>query len=99
MCLMKIEFLKNVSLKDFCTFRIGGNAKFLFVAKTTAELINVYNYCKTHNIKYKVIGLGANLLFNDNGFDGAIIVNKTNKIKGFSNQCEHKRCTTNRESN
>ena len=77
---MEIEFLKDVSLKDFCTFHIGGRAKFLHVAHTTANLIEVCKYCKLHNIKYKVIGLGANILFNDNGFNGAIIVNKSNKI-------------------
>lgn len=74
------EIEKNVSLKNFCTFRIGGNAKFLCVAKTRAQLIDVCKYCKSHNIKYKIIGLGANLLFDDLGFDGMIIVNKTNKI-------------------
>ena len=73
------EILKDVSLKDFCTFRIGGKTKFLFVANTNSELINVCLFAKAHNIKYKVIGLGANLLFDDLGFDGLIIVNKTNE--------------------
>ena len=74
------EIEKNVSLKDFCTFQIGGCAKFLCVAKTRAQLIDVCKYCKSHNIKYKIIGLGANLLFDDLGFDGMIIVNKTCNI-------------------
>ncbi len=76
----KFEFETNVDLKDFSTFHIGGSAKFLFVATDTASLINVCLYAKTHNIKYKIIGLGANLLFDDLGYDGLIIVNKTNKI-------------------
>ena len=74
------EFKSQVSLKDFCTFRIGGKAKFLFVAHDTDTLIKVCLYAKAHNIKYKVIGLGANLLFDDLGFDGLIIVNKTNNV-------------------
>jgi len=74
------KFEKGVSLKDFCTFRIGGKAKFLFVANTNSQLINVCLFAKSHNIKYKIIGLGANLLFDDLGYDGLIIVNKTNKI-------------------
>ena len=74
------KFEINVDLKDFCTFRIGGKAKFLFVANTTSELINVCLFAKAHNIKHKVIGLGANLLFDDLGYNGLIIVNKTNKI-------------------
>ena len=74
------KFKNDVSLKDFCTFHIGGSAKFLFVANNTEDLINVCLYAKLHNIKYKIVGLGANLLFDDLGYDGLIIVNKTNKI-------------------
>ena len=74
------EFEKEVNLKDFCTFHIGGKAKFLFVATDTITLIKVCSYAKLHNIKYKIIGLGANLLFDDLGYNGLIIVNKTNKI-------------------
>ena len=77
---MNFEILNNVSLKDFCTFRIGGEAKFLYFAYSNIQLIDVCLYCKSHNIKYKVIGLGANLLFDDLGFDGMIIINKTNEI-------------------
>lgn len=74
------KFETNVDLKEFCTFHIGGKAKFLFIAKDTHFLINVCSFAKAHNIKYKIIGLGANLLFDDLGYDGLIIVNKTNKI-------------------
>lgn len=74
------EIKKQVDLKDFCTFHIGGKAKFLFVAEDTASLIKVCCYAKSHNIKYKIIGLGANLLFDDLGFDGLIIVNRTNSV-------------------
>lgn len=74
------EIKKDVSLKNFCTFRIGGKAKFLCFVHSNTQLIDVCFYCKLHNIKYKVVGLGANLLFDDLGFDGMIIVNKTNEI-------------------
>lgn len=77
---MDFEILNDVSLKDFCTFKIGGSAKFLFIAHSNTQLIEVCKYCKLHNIEYKIIGLGANLLFDDLGFDGMIIVNKTNNI-------------------
>ena len=83
--LMKIfkefNYKENESLKNYCTFKIGGNANFLFIVHSKKELINVCKICKTHNIKYKVIGLGANLLFDDLGYKGAIIVNKTNDIE------------------
>ena len=75
-----IKIFKNQSLKDFCTFKIGGKAKYVYVCNTISALISVIKHCKKKGIKFKVIGLGANLLFNDNGYDGAIIVNRTNKV-------------------
>lgn len=75
------SFFKNVSLKNYCTFNIGGNAKYLYIAHNTKQLIDVCYFCNRHNIKFKVIGCGANLLFSDKGYDGAIIINKTSKIK------------------
>ena len=75
------DFKKDVDLKKFCTFKIGGSAKLLYIAENTKSLIEVCHFCNRNAIKFKVIGLGANLLFSDNGFDGAIIVNRTNKVK------------------
>lgn len=74
------EFGKDVNLKDFCTFHIGGNAKFLFIAKSTKTLLEACQFATDNNIKFKVIGLGANLLFDNEGYNGLIIVNQTNKI-------------------
>lgn len=81
----KLEFYTKISLKGFCTFKIGGKAKFLFVVHSPNQLKTAIVWCKRKNVKFKVIGLGANLLFDDLGFDGAIIVNKTNKIKVCGN--------------
>lgn len=75
-----LEIYKNYSLKNLSTFKIGGNADLVFICHTTKAMLSCIKYCKTHNIKFKVIGLGANLLFDDCGFKGAIIVNKTNNI-------------------
>ena len=79
----KFKLKKNCDLKDYCTFHIGGKAKFLLVVKDINTLIEVCLYCQTHNIKYKIIGLGANLLFDDKGYDGLIIVNQCDKIRFF----------------
>ena len=75
-----IKILKNQSLKDFCTFKIGGKAKYVYICNTTTALISAIKHCKKKGIKFKVIGMGANLLFSDKGYDGAIIVNRTNKV-------------------
>lgn len=77
----KFKLIKDADLKNFCTFHIGGKAKFLYIVYFTTSLLAVCGFYIKHNIKYKIIGLGANLLFDDDGFDGAIIVNKSNEIK------------------
>ena len=60
---MDFEILNDVSLKDFCTFKIGGSAKFLFIAHSNTQLIEVCKYCKLHNIEYKIIGLISIFLY------------------------------------
>ncbi len=74
------EYFKDADLKNYCTFKLGGKAKHLIEVKNTKALIEVCYKCKLHNIKYKVIGMGANLLFDDLGYDGVVIVNKSNQI-------------------
>jgi len=72
---------ENESLKKYCTFKIGGKAKYVYICNTNSALVSVIRHCKNKNIKFKVIGMGANILFSDNDFDGAIIVNHTKNIK------------------
>ena len=76
----EISLKFDADLKDYSTIHIGGKAKFLFEVYSTVQLYRVYVWCIIHNIKVKVIGLGANLIFDDNGYNGAIIVNKTSQI-------------------
>jgi len=77
----KVKILKNASLKDYCTFKIGGSANYVFIVENTFSLIQVIRYLKEKNIKFKVIGMGANLLFSDDGFNGGIIVNRSKNIE------------------
>ncbi len=83
MCLINgkdYNYYLYADLKKYCTFKIGGKAKYVVEVYNIPALINVCYKCKLHNIKYKAIGLGANLLFSDAGFDGVIIVNKASQI-------------------
>ena len=82
----QIEIYHNKSLKDFCTFKIGGSAKLLFVVYSIRQLKLSICYCLDNKLKFKVIGCGANLLFDDNGFDGAIIVNRCSRCFLISNR-------------
>ena len=63
----------NEPLSNHCTFKIGGNAKFFIYAHNVDALLDVVYTCHQHSMRYKVIGGGSNLLFDDLGYNGAII--------------------------
>lgn len=68
-----IECRKDEPMKKHTTFRIGGPARFFYVPKNIEELKLIIQYCKNEKLKYMIIGNGSNMLFLDDGFDGAVI--------------------------
>ncbi|MFA6549841.1 MAG: UDP-N-acetylmuramate dehydrogenase [Candidatus Gracilibacteria bacterium] len=79
---VKCEDIKNnISLKNFSSFKIGGNAKYFYEAKTILGLKKTLNWAIKNKIKYFILGGGSNVLFSDNGFDGLVIRLNFNKIK------------------
>lgn len=67
------KILKNESLKNHSTFKIGGNAKYVVMPSDVDEIKELITYLKNEKIKFYVIGNGSNLLFDDDGFDGVIV--------------------------
>lgn len=72
---------KKVSLKNFTTFRIGGPAKYFFVAKTKSDIISGISWAKDKKLPFFILGRGSNLLVADRGFDGLVIKIKNQKFK------------------
>lgn len=68
-----IECRKDEPMKKHTTFRIGGPARFFYVPKNIEELKLIIQYCKNEKLKYMIVGNGSNMLFLDEGFDGAVI--------------------------
>jgi len=64
---------KNVSLKNYTTYKIGGPAKYFFIAKTKDDLINASKTAKTLRVPVFILGGGSNLLISDKGFSGLVI--------------------------
>ena len=67
----KIE--KDVSLKKYSTYRVGGTAKCVIYPKNTKSLVKLIKYLKSKNVKYKILGNGSNILFSDKAYDGVLI--------------------------
>lgn len=72
-------FQKNVSLKNYTTFKIGGAAKYFFKAENPKDVIKAVKEAKRLKIPIFVLGGGSKVLFKDNGFKGLVI-----KIAGVS---------------
>ena len=67
------EVKQNILLAPFTTYKIGGEAKYFFVAKTKEDLKKALVVCSKLKIPVFVIGGGSNLLVSDKGFSGMII--------------------------
>lgn len=66
--------LENGSLKDYNTYKIGGNAKYIVKPSSVDNLINLIEYLKKENINFLVIGKGSNIILPDEDFDGVLIL-------------------------
>lgn len=84
---------KNVSLKDFSNYKIGGNAAYFFEISTKEELLECLKEWKNISLDFPkdkqkifILGSGTNILFSDEGFNGLIIKNSINGIQKEGNK-------------
>lgn len=71
---------KNISLSKYTTFKIGGQAKYLFEAETEGDLIKAIKFAKQSKLPIFVLGGGSNILATDKGYKGVIIKIKNHKL-------------------
>jgi len=64
---------RNVSLKSYTTFKIGGPAKYFFETKNKKDLIKAILVAKSKKLPFFILGGGSNLLVSDEGFRGLVI--------------------------
>jgi UDP-N-acetylmuramate dehydrogenase len=76
---------QNVSLKNFSTMRLGGNAAYLTEVTDRHELTEALAWAEENKLPALMIGGGSNIVWKDEGFPGLIIVNK---IMRFEEQQE-----------
>ena len=72
---------ENEPLSKHTYFRIGGPAKLFFEAKSTEDLKLALTCAFENKIPFVVLGLGANVLVSDKGYDGLVIKNHAEGIK------------------
>ena len=63
---------ERAPLRSLTWYKIGGPARYLIRPRSTEELAEAARRCVEHDIRMYVLGLGANLLVDDAGVDGAV---------------------------
>lgn len=64
----------DVSMGDYCTLRTGGSTEALVVTPTLDELKRLIRWLEDHEIAWRVIGRGSNILITGRGFHGVLII-------------------------
>jgi UDP-N-acetylmuramate dehydrogenase len=65
---------KDVSLHNYCTFRIGGIADYFLEVDSSYELEKVILFCNENDINIYIVGAGSNLLISNAGFRSLVII-------------------------
>lgn len=66
-------FQKNVLLKKYTTFEIGGPTRYFFIAKTKQQIIEGVLEAKKLSLPFFVLGGGSNTLVSDKKYKGLVI--------------------------
>lgn len=83
---MHLPFLyqKQILLSNFSTFGIGGPARYFAQAYTCEQMQEMLSFAQRSSLRVFILGKGSNLLFDDRGFDGLVILNKINYLNQTS---------------
>lgn len=80
---MEIQPKTNISLKDYSTMRLGGNADYLVDITSAGQIPKAIEWAEQNNLPVIMIGGGSNIIWKDEGFRGLVLVNK---IAGYETQ-------------
>lgn len=79
-----VTFQENKPLSEYCTFGIGGPARYFLEVRTISEMQDAIKTCKKKGLPFFILGKGSNCLFDDQGFNGVVIQNKIDFIESDS---------------
>lgn len=66
---------RDVPLAPHTTFQLGGPADLFIEARTADELARSIKIARQHDIRFFLLGMGANVIVGDRGFRGLVIRN------------------------
>ena len=75
-----MDVMTNISLKQYTTMKLGGEARYMATADSASDVVSLYRNVRKENLPIFVLGGGSNVITHDEVFEGIVLLNK---IKGF----------------
>ena len=75
-----MDVMTNISLKQYTTMKLGGEARYMATADSADDVVSLYRNARKENLPIFVLGGGSNVITHDEVFEGIVLLNK---IKGF----------------
>lgn len=78
--MLMMYILENVPLAQHSTMRLGGIAAFMTDVNNRNEVVEAIQWADERGLPAMIIGDGSNIIWDDDGYPGIVLVNK---IQGF----------------
>lgn len=72
---------EDKTFKQLTTIKVGGSISYYFEPYNMYSLTQALKLIRSHNVKYKIIGNGSNMLCSDQHYDGVVI--KLNNLNHY----------------
>lgn len=72
--------LENVPLHNYSTMRLGGTAAFLTEINDKQQVVEAAGWAAERGLPLMMIGEGSNIIWDDDGYPGLVVVNKLSGI-------------------
>jgi UDP-N-acetylmuramate dehydrogenase len=77
---------KNVDLRLFSTMRLGGRASHAMRLKNKFDVVEAVKYAKENELEILVVGKGSNIIWQDSGFSGLLLINEIEHLDVIKNE-------------
>lgn len=67
------KILQNVDLSMYTTYKLNAIGRYLVIPNDIDDLMRLMKYITENGLKYKIIGGGSNLIFENSVYDGILI--------------------------
>lgn len=68
------RIMPECSLSEYVTFRFGGPCRALISINSAASAARLLQYLRDRKVHYGIIGRGSNVIVEDKGFDGVVLL-------------------------